>query len=216
MFSALSIVALGFLLGMRHATDADHVVAVATIVSGERRLGPAAWIGALWGVGHTLTIATVGTAIILFNWAIPARLGLLMELSVGVMLVLLGAWNLSRASGMQTLSLAGIARPFVVGVVHGLAGSAAVALLVLATIHDPRWAIAYLLVFGAGTVAGMMLITTIIATPFAYSSRAIEGRHRARLQVATAALSLAFGLFLVYKIGYVDGLFGAQPQWIPE
>jgi high-affinity nickel-transport protein len=93
-FSLLSILALGFVLGMRHATDADHVVAISTIVSRERRIGSAAWIGALWGAGHTVTILAVGAGIVVFTLVIPPRVGLSMELSVGLMLVLLGWMNL--------------------------------------------------------------------------------------------------------------------------
>ena len=92
--SLLSILVLGFVLGMRHATDADHVVAVSTIVSRERRIRSAAWIGALWGAGHTITIFAVGVGIIVFTLVIPPRVGLSMEFSVGLMLVLLGWVNL--------------------------------------------------------------------------------------------------------------------------
>src|SRR6185436_2987509 len=90
-----SLVALGFFLGMRHATDADHVIAISTIVSRQRKLGSAALIGALWGVGHTMTVAVVGGAIILFGVVIPPHVGLAMEFAVGVMLVLLGVMSLS-------------------------------------------------------------------------------------------------------------------------
>src|ERR1700747_2511549 len=93
MVNFLSIIALGFFLGMRHATDPDHVIAVTTIVSRERQISKSAWIGAFWGIGHTFTILVVGGGIILLNWAIPARLGLSMELAVGVMLVILGVVN---------------------------------------------------------------------------------------------------------------------------
>src|ERR1043165_8975802 len=95
MISLLSIVSLGFFLGMRHAMDADHVIAVTTIVSRERAVRSAALIGAVWGFGHTLTVMIVGGAIILFGVVIPPRFGLEMEFSVGLMLILLGAWNLS-------------------------------------------------------------------------------------------------------------------------
>src|SRR5580704_6822279 len=94
MFTLLSVILLGFFLGMRHATDADHVVAVTTIVSRERSIRSAAWIGAVSGFGHTLTIIAVGGAIILFGLVIPPRLGMSMEFSVALMLILLGAWNL--------------------------------------------------------------------------------------------------------------------------
>src|SRR5271155_5348519 len=95
MITLLSIIVLGFFLGMRHATDPDHVIAVTTIVSRQRSMTHAALIGALWGVGHTITIFLVGSAIILFGVVIPPRLGLSMELSVGLMLILLGVLNLS-------------------------------------------------------------------------------------------------------------------------
>src|SRR4026209_2545043 len=90
-----TIVALGFVLGMRHATDPDHVIAVTTIVARQRKAASAAWIGALWGLGHTLTILAVGGGIILFRWVIPPRIGLSMEFSVGLMLILLGVMNLT-------------------------------------------------------------------------------------------------------------------------
>src|ERR1700681_3876094 len=86
---------LGFFLGMRHATDPDHVIAVTTIVSRQRSIRQAALIGALWGLGHTITIFVVGSAIILFGLVIPARVGLTMEFSVGLMLILLGVLNLT-------------------------------------------------------------------------------------------------------------------------
>src|SRR5271170_7875605 len=184
----LSVIALGFFLGMRHATDPDHVIAVSTIVSRHRSIKHAAMIGAVWGIGHTLTILLVGGGIILFGWVIPTRIGLSMEFSVGLMLILLGILNLTGilqwisnafspahqdgSSGAlysqprsrfdfahthlhspeththgptQTplswvdrhfgrLGLYNALRPLVVGLVHGLAGSAAVALLVLTTI----------------------------------------------------------------------------------
>jgi len=255
MLSALSIVTLGFFLGMRHATDADHVVAVSTIVSRERSIWRAAGIGALWGVGHTLTILAVGGAIIFLKWEIPPRIGLSMELAVGVMLVLLGLLNLTGIVDSTKRSLALVRgwrawlhwhpfagggrlaphvhdgngpgdvrperggfrslRPFAIGVVHGLAGSAAITLLVLATIRNSVWAAAYLLVFGVGTVAGMVAITTTIALPFMVTGERFVNPNR-RLQVVTGLLSVGFGLFLAYKIGFVNGLFSASPTWTPQ
>ena len=270
MLGLVSVIALGFFLGMRHATDADHVVAVMTIVSRQRSLRPAAWVGALWGVGHTMTIVLVGGAIILFNWVIPPRVGLAMELAVGVMLIALGVMNVagtlrslpavtssgshdqdqtvhshahqhgdyvhshahahnpeqhphapdetplarvdrwfSRLKGYPTL------RPLIVGTVHGLAGSAAVALLVLTTIREPLWAVAYLAVFGVGTIAGMVLITTVVAAPIVYSQKQYANAGR-RLQFATGLISLAFGLLVAYEIGVVNHLFGSSPVWTPK
>src|SRR5438552_12829565 len=110
MINLLSIVALGFILGMRHATDPDHVIAVSTIVSRERNVAKSAWVGAVWGVGHTLTIFVVGAALILLDFVVPQqgsgsaqfrispRIGLLMDLAVAVMLIVLGVMNVRRFS----------------------------------------------------------------------------------------------------------------------
>lgn len=268
MNSGLAILAIGFFLGMRHATDPDHVIAVSTIVSRERSIAKAASIGILWGLGHTLTILGVGAAIILFGLAIPARIGLTMEFCVGLMLILLGVLNLtgamkwmsekfspahpkvtgqhahvheheaklhfhwhshSGASEHHGESLAppqtwerfaGLGgyqalRPLFVGIVHGLAGSAAVALLVLSAIREPKWAVLYLLVFGVGTIAGMMLITSVIALPFSFAGYRFAWLNRG-LITGSGILSLAFGLFVCYHIGFVDGLFTAHPNWNPS
>jgi high-affinity nickel-transport protein len=107
-----------------------------------------------------------------------------------------------------------IARPLIVGTVHGLAGSAAVALLVLATISAPVWAIVYLLIFGLGTILGMMVMTIFIALPFTYSGR-FRGLNWG-LRFTSGLISMAFGLFLAYHIGFVDGLFSSSPQWTPR
>ncbi len=167
------------MLGMRHATDPDHIVAVTTIVSRERSVAKAAGIGVLWGVGHTITLLLVGGAIIAFKIVFDARLGLSMELCVAIMLIVLGVLNLfdvrTNAGGTST------SRPFFVGVVHGLAGSAVAALLIVPLIDDPRWAALYLLTFGLGTIVGMTLVTLTIAAPSllatltcrAYSDRSV-------------------------------------------
>jgi high-affinity nickel permease len=268
MTSGLAILAIGFLLGMRHATDPDHVIAVSTIVSRERSILKAALIGVLWGVGHTLTILLVGAGIILFGLAIPVRVGLTMEFSVGLMLILLGVLNLSGAmrwitekfspahppvtgshahihdhgsqihlhwhshqperehhgesltppkwaGGGSRLGLFHTLRPLFVGLVHGLAGSAAVALLVLSTIRAPQWAVLYLLIFGVGTIAGMMLITAAISLPFSFAGYKFAWLNKS-LVVGSGVLSLAFGLFVCYQIGFVDGLFTAHPTWTPS
>src|SRR6202030_563491 len=211
-------------------------------------------IGAFWGIGHTLTIFVVGAGIILFNLVIPVRVGLSMELSVAVMLIILGLWNIAgflrsvpgasvpdhpaekvvhshphshgdlvhnhphahqhesdhapldwmdRVFGK--VSVYQYLRPLVVGIVHGLAGSAAVALLVLTTIRNPWWALVYLLVFGIGTIVGMMFVTSAIAMPIAYSGKEFAGFRQA-LVVASGLLSIGFGCFLTYQNGLVNGL----------
>jgi len=269
----LAIALLGLLLGMRHATDPDHVIAVTTILSRERRLAVAARIGVVWGLGHTLTVLLVGAAIIVFKIVIPARLGLAMEFTVAIVLILLGlgaAANLvrnaatrmrggsSRDEGLvvhahahthdgathlhphvhvsphedvddamqhdhripaEALPSFAARRPllrsFGVGLVHGLAGSAAIALLVLSAIPQPLWATLYLAIFCVGTIVGMALITTAIAAPFMVASRRAARLHQG-LVTGSGLLSFGFGLFLAYHIGIVDHLFSAAPIWIPQ
>jgi len=108
-----------------------------------------------------------------------------------------------------------IFRPLVIGLVHGLAGSAAVALLVLSTIRSPLWAIAYLLVFGIGTIVGMMMMTSAMAIPVAYTGKHFEAAGK-YLSPVSGIVSTGFGLFLVYQIGFVDGLFRASVHWTPQ
>lgn len=290
----LGIALLGLLLGMRHATDPDHVIAVTAILSRERRLASAARIGVVWGLGHTLTVLAVGAAIIIFKLAVPIRLGLAMEFAVALVLILLGlgsvgglvrkiasrlvgtrppateAWvglpedlpedlvvhshahvhdgrphrhphvhqysqhpheysgaaacaaaELHREHSLAPGALAPFAarRPllksFGVGLVHGLAGSAAIALLVLSAIPEPLWATLYLAIFCVGTIIGMGLITTAIATPLIVASRRMSSLHQ-RLVTGSGLLSFGFGLFLAYQIGIVDRLFVAAPIWIPH
>jgi hypothetical protein len=282
----LGIALLGLLLGMRHATDPDHVIAVTAILSRERRLASAARIGVVWGLGHTLTVLAVGAAIIIFKLAVPIRLGLAMEFAVALVLILLGlgsvgalvrkiasrlfgtqppateelpdlvvhshahvhdgrphrhphvhqysqhpheysgaaacaAAELHREHSLAPGALAPFAarRPllksFGVGLVHGLAGSAAIALLVLSAIPEPLWATLYLAIFCVGTIIGMGLITTAIATPLIVASRRMSSLHQ-RLVTGSGLLSFGFGLFLAYQIGIVDRLFAAAPIWIPH
>jgi high-affinity nickel permease len=247
----LFVTVLGLILGMRHSTDADHVVAISTIVSRQRSIRNAAFIGSIWGLGHTITVFMVGSLIILFGVEIPPRLGLSMEFSVAVMLVLLGVLNLCGIMQKVTryFTSASIGRdetpdathlevnkntiderldnsvgrfgfyqclrPLVIGLVHGLAGSAAVALLVLSTIHSPLWATVYLLIFGAGTMIGMMCMTAAIAVPLVFAGdRFAKLSHY--LGTASGMVSLCFGSFLVYQLGFLGGLFTSHPQWTPK
>jgi high-affinity nickel-transport protein len=201
------------MLGMRHATDSDHIIAVTAIASRERSVPKAAWLGAVWGFGHTLTLLVVGGAIIAFKIAFTPRVGLSMEFTVAIMLIVLGLLNLFEIRPQPRPVDA--ARPFLVGVVHGLAGSAAAVLLIVPLIPDPRWAVVYLLVFGFGTVVGMTLITLSIAAPSLVLASRMAGMQRS-LRLASGAVSLVFGLYLAHKVGFADGLFTSDPRWTPQ
>jgi high-affinity nickel-transport protein len=201
------------LLGMRHATDPDHIVAVTTIVSRERSVAKAAGIGAVWGLGHTITLLLVGGAIIAFKIGINARLGLSMELCVAVMLIVLGLLNLFDVK--MSVGAPSTSRPFFVGVVHGLAGSAAAALLIVPLMDDPRWAALYMVTFGLGTIVGMSIVTISIAAPSLLAAAHMPSLQRS-LRLASGAVSLVFGLYLAHKIGFADGLFTSDPRWTPR
>jgi high-affinity nickel-transport protein len=264
----MGFVALGLALGMRHATDPDHVIAVTAILTRERRLLAATRTGLIWGLGHSLTVLLVGSAIILLKIRVPARLGLAMEFGVAVVLIMLGlpaAAAMVRKLGLRwqrrgrdltyavevhshlhrhgegshrhphahnpgaapihhehtfsndSLAAAGrsAVKSFAVGLVHGLAGSAAIALFVLSAIPDPLWATVYLAVFCIGTIAGMMLITTAIGAPMVLAAHRVAKLHRG-LALGSGLLSLAFGLLIAYQIGVVDGLFSSVPIWTPR
>jgi ABC-type nickel/cobalt efflux system permease component RcnA len=257
MTQLLAVAGFGFLLGLRHATDADHVIAITTILNRSRRFLHATVIGALWGLGHTVTVVVVGVAIIVFNVVIPEPVELAMEFAVAMMLILLGVLTLTGAMQRVTTRLTPPApmhghdhehlhahddealhphahahlhghgtdpklaphvglveqfgwfqllRPMVVGLVHGMAGSAAVALLVLATITETVPALIYLLIFCLGVAVGMAVLTTVIGLPF-IASRARAQHINRWLTMGAGTLSLAFGLYMAYEIGIVEGLF---------
>lgn len=248
-----SVLLLGLLFGLQHATDPDHVVAVAAIVARTRRFAAGALVGVFWGLGHTVTITAVGIAIVVFNVALGPRTALSLEMLVALTLVGLGVARILRVfrdsdpvpvahlgelhaheagpalhshvhahagavhrhphahpparllRALQTVGPAQALRSALVGLVHGLAGSAAVALLVLSTIRGTAETIGYLLVFGIGTILGMTAITGVLSLPFTIRTPRMEGARRA-LTLGVGALSLGFGLYLVFQIGVVDGL----------
>lgn len=238
MDPVVSAVLLGFVLGLQHATDPDHVVAVATIVTRERRFAAGARVGLLWGVGHTVTLAVAGTVIVALNLGVPERIATGLELVVAAMLVGLGAVRLREAvrgivavaperrvadhhHGARELvhehhghahvhpSAALLAawrdeerrlgrRALLVGAVHGMAGTAAVALLLLATLHTVVAAVVYLLVFGLGTIAGMTALTAAMAYPIARLSRL--SRLRDAMAVASGVGAIAFGCWYAARL----------------
>lgn len=234
----LTALGLGFVLGLKHALDADHIVAVSTIVSEHKSLARSSLIGTFWGVGHTTSLLLVGLVVIGLRLTIPDQVALSLEFGVAVMLIVLGA-NLLRQSLPLKLHLHAHAhpsdpggpphthlhvhapgthhhqghhlfkhakRPLMVGMVHGLAGSAALMLLVLTTIPSPLLGLAYIGVFGVGSVVGMLMMSSVISLPFVWTARRF-GRLNRAIKVTAGVCSTAFGLFLAWQIGFVQGLF---------
>jgi len=233
--SLLAIFALGLLYGIQHATDADHLIAVSTIVSEQKSLKWASFIGAFWGLGHTTTLFLVGLLVIGLRLSIPPRLALGLEFLVAVMLILLGVRILWRSFGVEKVHLhthahnpeththfhvhgshgedhshphpfKSMRRPFLVGMVHGLAGSAALMLLVLTTIPSVLAGLAYIFLFGVGSVGGMLLLSGLIGLPFVLTAQRFSRMNR-WIQVVAGVASVLFGLHLGWDIGFNEGLF---------
>lgn len=233
-----SILLFGFLIGMKHALEADHVAAVASLATRQRRPRDIVRAGAAWGLGHAATLAAVGTVVLLLDTVVPQRLAAGLEFAVGVMLVLLGGdvlrrlwrervhFHLHRHSDgrvhLHAHSHAGQEghehhdhahaaalplRALVVGLVHGMAGSAALVLLTLTTVGSVAEGLAYMALFGVGSVAGMALLSASIALPLHYSARHLTRLHNGLMAVVGVG-TVALGAVLVYDIGVAGTLFG--------
>jgi high-affinity nickel-transport protein len=230
---------LGFLLGLKHATEADHLVAVTTIVSEQRSVSRSALVGATWGVGHTASLLAAGVLVILLEVTIPARVAAALEFSVALMIVLLGSRVLylalrkrrrmhvhahthdghththlhfhehgdahaatsTRAPSHERHRSFGGWRPLFVGAVHGLAGSAALTLLVLTEVlrnGSRALGFAYLLIFGVGSIGGMMLMSALISLPFVFTASRFT-RVDAPVRMLTGLLSVAFGIYYAWE-----------------
>jgi hypothetical protein len=211
MMTVLPALTLGFALGLRHATDADHLAAIGTIATGGRFTSRAALVGASWGVGHSISVLLVGGALVIMRLPMPVRLALALEFLVALMLIGLGLRSLAARRREGHVSAA---RPLLIGVMHGLAGSAVLAFLVISTTTSAVSATLYLLCFCAGTIAGMAIVTALLMVPVRAS-----GRHAVRVEqfvrVAAGVASIAIGLSLAHRVGIEDGLFAATPTWSP-
>ncbi len=226
--SPASAIVLGFLLGLRHAADADHVAAVGTIVSEGASARRASWIGALWGLGHGLALLPVAALVILLRVEIEPRIATLLELGVALMLIGLAARTLrqlgrgftvhvhphehggrrhvhshfhvreSEAPGAHAHDHAAT-RPLLIGMVHGLAGSAALMLLVLSTIAEPAVALLYVAVFAVGSTLGMVLLSALLGLPLRLAERRSRGVHLALRGLAGCA-SLAIGVTMIWEL----------------
>ncbi len=249
---AISVLGLGFVLGLKHALDADHLIAVSTIVSERKGFLSSSIVGALWGIGHTLSLLLVGCLVIALQFQIPERVALAMEFAVAAMLIILGLnvlWKLYRgemihvhvhehhghkhvhphihpfrfvhqhtndASHHQTTKPSLLERmlkhvntskrSILIGMVHGVAGSAALMLIVLATIPSTSLALTYIGVFGVGSIGGMFVMSTLVGIPFVFTANKSFLLNRIVRGLA-GTISVLFGLFLAWQIGFVDGLF---------
>lgn len=215
--SFAAALAFGFLLGLRHATDADHVVAVTAVASREKNARGALRVGALWGLGHSATLLLAGGLLVAFGLVIPPKLAQGFELLVAAMLVVLGMANCrtqrppafarhDHSPPPPARSRRPVWRPILIGVVHGLAGTGALTLLVLTTIPRADLALLYLTVFGLGTVLGMLCLSGVLAVPVSLAVRRAAAFERLLVRF-TGVASVAFGLFLAYRIGFVDRFF---------
>lgn len=227
-FEFLTILGFGFLLGARHALDADHLAAVSTILSKRPCLRTSGFIGLCWGFGHTLMLLLVGVAVILLKITIPESVAQTLEFGVGIMLVVLGsslAWSIYQErwhlhthehDGERHLHLHShqehenhrhhhwvhlSVRPLLIGMAHGLAGSAALMLMVLSTVHTMWQGMAYILVFGIGSVIGMIFLGFLISAPLVLS--ATFGRRVQHVVQGLASLgSVALGLTMMIRIAH--------------
>jgi hypothetical protein len=233
--TTFSLLAFGFVLGLKHAVDADHLAAVSTIASERRSLLSSSLVGALWGLGHTISLVIAGVAVIFLHIQISERTSQALELCVGIMLVALGLNALRKLARGGHLhvhvhehggrlhahphihdksqqeephthhGLSFGARPLLIGIVHGLAGSAALMLLVLTTISSPAIALSYIVVFGVGSIGGMMVMSTLFAIPARFTATRFK-RANFALRGLAGLFSLSFGLFMVYEIGFAGHL----------
>lgn len=229
--SSLWILTLGFLLGLKHATEADHLAAVSTIVSERKNLFSSALIGGLWGLGHTISLLVAGALVLLFDFKIGARTENWLEFCVGVMLILLGA-NVMRKiltggelhfhahrHGLRQHAHPHIHQPgtddsaethhglsfnpraLLIGMMHGLAGSAALLFLIVQTIESKTIGFLYILIFGLGSVGGMMLMSFLVGLPFHLTTSRLN-RFNVLLRGAAGLFSIGLGLMIVYDRGF--------------
>jgi hypothetical protein len=207
--TGLSVLLLGIGLGLRHATDADHVVVVSALVQREPGVWRAARIAALWGAGHTVAFLALGLLIVLAEVRIPGAFEHGAELLVALKLIGFGVWHLVRSRGTESgeagPSVAGAsARPLVIGLVHGLAGSTGIALLAATTIGSRPLAVAYLGLVALGTVLGMVALTVVMSRPISWTMRR-EGCLRSAITVIAAMLSIGLGLTVLVRAAASGG-----------
>jgi ABC-type uncharacterized transport system, permease component len=222
--STFSVLAIGFVLGLQHATEADHLAAVSTIVSEKKNLFTASLVGGLWGIGHTISLFAVGLLVILLKVEISPSLEAKLEACVGAMLVLLGINALRKlftaskvhvhshehdghkhvhihahSAGLMEESHHRLSpRSIFIGMIHGLAGSAALMLLVVPTIPSQSVALLYILIFGIGSIGGMMAMSFLIGLPFHFTAGRFDILNRA-IRLVAGIFSLGLGASIIYE-----------------
>jgi hypothetical protein len=222
--SASGVLLLGLLLGMKHATEADHLAAVATLVARRQTMAQTLHQGLAWGIGHTLTLMAFGGALLLLGGAVPDALARGLETAVGLTLIALGLnllWRLARerlhAQAHRHAGAHGAGpavavvttwplRALAVGMMHGLAGSAALMLLGMQAAPSVAVGLGYILLFGIGSIAGMAALSVVIAWPLRASAQHLVRLHVA-LTAAVGLFSCAVGIWLVVEVGYLRSLF---------
>ncbi|MCZ6799216.1 MAG: urease accessory protein UreH [Nitrospirae bacterium] len=218
---------LGFLLGLAHAFDPDHVVAVGTLAADSENLRQSSWLGVCWGLGHTVTLTVVGGMVLILKWTIPVQVAMRLEGLVGMMIVLLGAnivWNVSRGWTVHahTHSHDGSTHSHLhlhahqeeshrhhknwsakkacgVGMVHGVAGSAALSMTVLSAMPSTGVGLIYILLFGAGSMGGMALMSAAMGVPFVWGSSKWK-QWIQPLKAVVGVLAIVFGSYLTYTV----------------
>lgn len=227
-FEWFTVLMLGLVLGFKHATEPDHVVAISTIVSGSSKLAKAARIGAVWGLGHTLTLLVIGIVLLSMKWQLSEAFKTVSEALVGAMIVALGAYNIWKfrekkvhahshrhdSQDRPHLHFHGHSNPeshqhqhiepsyvkaAIIGIVHGVAGSGLMVILVMDTTQTMQQALSYIVAFGGGTVLGMTGFSILISTPFLLLNRkGINLKNRGHQ--AINYFSILFGVFYTYQV----------------
>lgn len=197
--SSILILAMGFVLGIKHALEPDHVIAVSTIASQSKKIWRSSLAGLYWGIGHTLTLFIIGFVFIWMKSEISEFWAKSLEFLVGVMLVYLGLSTLffrKKTHRHKLIERTTYLKSLLIGFVHGLAGSAAMVILTMSTMNDAWQGAMYILIFGVGTSIGMLLFTTVLSIPFVTSRKSI--RLNRSLIGLTGVVSTVFGIYYMY------------------
>ena len=232
MYEVIGIWVAGFVLGLEHAFDPDHLIAVSILASENKNVRASAWLGIIWGLGHTTALLIVGTIVLVLKISIPVKMALSLELLVGFMLIALGVNALRKVrigkslhnhvhdhpDGMSHQHLHThhendhhhqhnhyLHRSFLVGLVHGTAGSAALTLLVLTTIDNLLDGLVFVVIFGSGSIIGMLLVGMVIAIPF--RGLAQTSNLSRLLGLGTGLIGIIIGSLIIFQIIFVENLF---------